>query len=287
MGVARPTFERRQLGLTLRRLRDQAGKPQQVAADLLKKTRTRIVQLEDGTATISIEELGKLLDCYGVSGDERATVMELGVQARRRQKRRVHVDHLPDAYQRFADLEASANEINWFETGIIPGLLQSPGYMRAILAEGEGIWWDENDSQRDDRLGYRIERQARVLESEERRIFRFVITEDALHANMGSPGVMKEQIGHLLSLIDAQPDLTIRVLRNDAYPNPARGGGLWIFGFGERGTPVAYSPAIGGPSAYYDDEADTSRMLQAFYRIWELSLSRRESRRVIEGSMKE
>lgn len=287
MGVARPTFERRQLGLTLRRLRDEAGKPQQAAADLLKKTRTRIVQLEDGTATISIEELVKLLDCYGVSGAERKTVMELGAQARRRQKRRVHVDHLPDAYQRFADLEASANEINWFETGIIPGLLQSPSYMRAILAEGEGIWWDENDSQGDDRLAYRIERQARVLKSEERRIFRFVITEDALHANLGSPDVMKEQISHLLSLIDAQPDLTIRVLRNDAYPNPARGNGLWIFGFGDRAAPVSYSPAILGPSTYYDDEADTSRMLQAFYRIWELSLSRRESRRLIEGVAKE
>lgn len=287
MGVARPTFERRQLGLTLRRLRDQAGEPQQVAADLLGKTRTRIVQLEDGTATVSQEELVKLLDCFGVTGDERETVLELGAQARRRQKRRVYVDHLPDAYQRFADLEVSASEINWFETGIIPGLLQSPSYMRAILAEGEGVWWDEDDAQGHDRLAYRIERQARLLDADERRIMRFVITEDSLRANMGSPDVMREQISHLLTLLDAHPDLTIRVLRNDAYPNPARGGGLWIFGFGERAAPVAYSPAVGGPSAYYDDEGDTSRMLQAFYRIWELALSRRESRRVIEGIAKE
>ena len=287
MGVARPTFERRQLGLTLRRLRDQAGKPQQVAADLLEKTRTRIVQLEDGTATISQEELVKLLDCYGVTGDERETVLELGAQARRRQKRRVHVDHLPDAYQRFADLEASASEINWFETGIIPGLLQSPSYMRAVFAECEGVWWEADGEQGRDRLTYRIERQARLFESDERRILRFVVTEDALHANLGSPDVMKEQSNHILSLLDAHPDLTVRVLRNDAHPNPARGGGLWIFGFGDRAAPVGYSPAVLGPSAYYDDEADTSRMLQAFYRVWELSLSRRESRRMIEGIAKE
>lgn len=287
VGVARPTFERRQLGLTLRRLRDQAGKPQQVAADLLKKTRTRIVQLEDGTATISQEELVKLLDCYGVAGGERETVLELGAQARRRQKRRVHVDHLPDAYQRFADLEASASEINWFETGIIPGLLQSPSYMRAVFAECEGVWWEKDDAEGQDRLAYRIERQARLLESDERRIFRFVVTEDALHANLGSPDVMREQLGHLLALLDAHPDLTVRVLRNDAYPNPSRGRGLWIFGFGERAAPVGYSPAANGPSTYHDDEADTSRMLRAFYRIWEQSLSRGESRRLIEGIAKE
>jgi transcriptional regulator with XRE-family HTH domain len=287
VGTARPTFERRQLGLALRRLRDQAGKPQQVAADLLEKTRTRIVQLEDGTATISREELIKLLDCYDVTGDERETVLGLGLQARRRQKRRVHVDHLPNAYQRFADLEASASEINWFETGIIPGLLQSPNYMRAVFAECEGVWWKVDDEQGTDRLAYRIERQARLLGSDERRILRFVVTEDALHANLGSPKVMKEQSSHLLSLIDTRPDLTVRVLPNDAYPNPARGGGLWIFGFGDRAAPVGYSPAILGPSTYYDDETDTSRMLQAFYRIWELSLSRSESRRVIESSAKE
>jgi transcriptional regulator with XRE-family HTH domain len=287
VGVARPTFERRQLGLTLRRLRDQAGKPQQVAADLLRKTRTRIVQLEDGTATVSQEELVALLDCYGVTGDERETVLELGAQARRRQKRRVHVDHLPDAYQRFADLEASASEINWFETGIIPGLLQSPAYMRAVFAECEGVWWDADDEQGGDRLAYRIERQARLFESGMRRILRFVVTEDALHANMGSPDVMKEQNNHILSLLDTHADLTVRVLRNDTYRNPARGGGLWIFGFGDRAAPVGYSPAVLGPSSYYDDEADTSRMLQAFYRIWELSLSRTESRRLIESSAKE
>lgn len=287
MGVARPTFERRQLGLTLRRLRDQAGKPQQVAADLLDKTRTRIVQLEDGTATVSQEELVKLLDCYGVTGDERETVMELGAQARRRQKRRVHVDHLPDAYQRFADLEASATEINWFETGIIPGLLQSPSYMRAIFAECEGVWWAEDDSQGHDRLTYRIERQTRLLESDERKIFRFVVTEDALRANLGSPDVMQEQLRHLLALLDAHPDLTVRVLRNDAHPHPARGRGLWTFGFGDRAAPVGYSPAVYGTSTYYDDEADVSRMLRAFYRVWELSLSRRESRRLIESSAKE
>lgn len=287
MGTARPTFERRQLGLTMRRLRDEAGKSQQVAADVVGRTRTRIVQLEDGSATFSQEDLGKLLDCYGVTGDERATVLELGLQARKRQKRRIYVDQLPDAYQRFADLEASAIEINWFETGIIPGLLQSPTYMRAIFAECEGVWWEINNAQGRDRLTYRIERQSRLLESDQRRIFRFVVTEDALRANLGSPAVMREQLDHLLALLDAHPDLTVRVLRNDTYGNPARGRGLWIFGFGERAAPVGYSPAVYGPSVYYDDHADTTIMLRAFHRVWELALSREESRRLISQVAKE
>jgi transcriptional regulator with XRE-family HTH domain len=287
MGTARPTFERRQLGLTMRRLRDEAGKSQQVAADVVGRTRTRIVQLEDGSATFSQEDLGKLLDCFGVTGDERATVLELGLQARKRQKRRIYVDQLPDAFQRFADLEASATEINWFETGIIPGLLQSPSYMRAIVAEGEGVWWEANDAQGRDRLAFRVERQNRLLQSDDRRILRFVVTEDALRANLGAPAVMQEQLEHLLALLDAHPDLGVRVLPNDAYGNPARGHGLWIFEFGERGAPVGYSPAMPGPAAYYDNHEDITIMLRAFHRVWELALSREESRRLISRVVKE
>ncbi|GLW94430.1 transcriptional regulator [Actinokineospora globicatena] len=260
---------------------------QQASAEAVGKVRSRIVQLEDGTATASEEDLRTLLDCYTVTGDERATVLELGAQARRRQKRRVHVDNLPDAYRRFADLEASASEINCFETGIIPGLLQSPGYVQALFAEAEGAWWLPDDDQGEDRLVYRLERQARLLGDADRRIIRFVITEDALRANMGAREVMREQLAHLLGMLDKLPDLNIRVLRADAYGNPLRGRGLMILGFGERGSTVGYSSAVLGPSTYYDGENEVESMLRAFYRLWELALSRKESRRLIEQIAKE
>jgi transcriptional regulator with XRE-family HTH domain len=286
VGTARPTFERRQLGLTLRRLRDRAGKPQQAAALALNKTRTRVVQLEDGTATISQEDLETLLDLYEVTGEERETVIELANQARKRQKRRVYVDQLPDAYQRWADLEASASEINCFETGLIPGLLQSESYMRALLSEGE-VFWEPSVTERSDRLAYRLERQRRMVEAPDGRMLRFVINEEALRANMGALDVMHEQLRHLLDLDRAHGDLTIRVLANDAFGNPLRGQSLWYFGFGDRGAPICYSPSVPGPSTYYDRETDTTTLLRAFYRVWELALSRTASRRLIESLLKE
>jgi transcriptional regulator with XRE-family HTH domain len=287
VGQARPTLERRQLGLTLRRLREGAGKPQQEVAALLGKARSRVVQLEDGTATVSQEDLGRLLDYYGVVEAERLTVLELGTQARKRQKRRTFVDQLPGGFRLLADLEASASEINWFETGLIPGALQSPSYMRALLAEGEGVWWEQAGRGSEERLAFREERQRRLFDMDGQRTLRYVLTEDALHANMGRPEVMGEQLQHMLMLLDRHRDLTVRVLRNDTYGNPARGGSLWIFGFGDRGTPVGYSAVMPGPDLYLDNEGDTSMMLRAFYRVWELALSREESRRLIETVLKE
>jgi transcriptional regulator with XRE-family HTH domain len=282
VGQARQTFERRQLGMTLRRLRDEAGKTQQDAADVLGKVRSRVVSLEDGSATATPEDLSALLDCYQVAGEERETLLALAAQARKRTKRRTHVDVLPNAYRRFADLEASSAEINCYESGLIPGLLQSPGYVRAVHAECEGIWWRKKDAEREDRLAFRTQRQAKVFEQAERRMLRFVITEDALHANMGEPEVMREQLAHLLGLIGEHRDLTVRILGNDVFGNPARGNSLLIFCFGERGAPIGYSAAALGPSTYYDHEKDTAAMLRAFYRVWELALSRKESRRLIE-----
>jgi hypothetical protein len=282
MGQAKQTFERRQLGMALRRLRDEAGRTQQDAADAVGKVRSRVVALEDGTATATPDDLTALLDCYQVADEERETLFALAAQARLRTKRRTHIDVLPDAYRRFADLESSATEINCYEPGIVPGLLQSPAYTRAVLAECEGIWWRKKNVEGADRLAFRLERQARAFEPAERRTLRFVVTEDALRANMGAGEVMREQLAHLRSLIAEHRDLTVRVLTNDVYGNPARGNSLLIFGFGERGTPIGYSEAVLGPSTYYDHEKDTMAMLRAFHRVWELALSRKESGLVIK-----
>ena len=287
VGQALQTFERRQLGMALRRLRDEAGKTQQDAADLLGKVRSRVVSLEDGSATASPDDLTILLDLYQVDGEERDTLLALAAKARARTKRRTHVDVLPNAYRRFADLEASASEINCYESGRIPGLLQSPAYVRAVLAECEGVWWRKKDVEGGDRLAFRTERQSKIFESMEPRLLRFVITEDALHANMGAPEVMREQLTHLLALIGEYRDLTVRVLGSDVFGNPARGSSLLIFGFGERGAPVGYSEAVLGPSTYYDDGKDTAAMLKAFHRVWELALSRRDSRRLMERILEE
>nr|WP_042185234.1 helix-turn-helix transcriptional regulator [Kibdelosporangium sp. MJ126-NF4]CEL16636.1 Putative DNA-binding protein [Kibdelosporangium sp. MJ126-NF4]CTQ89012.1 Putative DNA-binding protein [Kibdelosporangium sp. MJ126-NF4] len=281
MGQARPTAERRQLGLTLRRLREQAGRTQDVAAVAIGKARTKIVAVEDGTSTASTEDLDALLDCYGVHGAERQTVLELGVQARKRAQRRAYVDTLPDAYDRFADLEAKATEISWYESGIIPGPLQSVEYARAVLEEGDGVWWEKGNPEGEDRLKFRLRRLEKMWNSAEPKKLRYVVAKEALHANMGQPDIMRGQLRHMLSLLYRREDLAIRVLPNDVYGNPARGKGLLIFGFGDGTAPLGWSSAVHGPSTYYDELSDIAALRRAFERIWELSLSVRDSKRLI------
>ncbi|ONI87554.1 hypothetical protein ALI144C_09230 [Actinosynnema sp. ALI-1.44] len=281
MGQARPTVERRQLGLTLRRLRDEAGLTQDVAAAAIGKARTKIVALEDGTTTATVDDLVALLDLYEVHGADRNSLLELGVRARKRPKRRVTVDTLPDAYDRFANLEARATEISWYESSIIPGPLQSVGYVRAVFEEGEGVWWAKGDPEGEDRVNFRLRRLEKLWGSTEPKRMRYVVAKEALHANMGHPDIMRGQLRHMLSLLYQCEDLAIRVLPSDVYGNPGRGNGLLIFDFGDENAPVGWSSAVIGPSTYYDEPSDIAALRRAFERIWELSLSERDSKRLI------
>jgi transcriptional regulator with XRE-family HTH domain len=284
MGQARPTFERRQLGLTLRRLREGAGVTQEAAAASLGKVRSRVIALEDGTATATEDDLVALMDCYGMySSAERGTLLALGEHARLRQKRRSRADVMPDAYQRLADLEAGAEEIHCFEAGVIPVLLQSEPYRRAVVAEGEGVWWDAGAEEAEAQVVFRRRRQDRVFGATEPRTLRFVIAEDALRANLGRRDVMVSQLDLLLALISGRRDLAVRVLRGDVHGNPARGANLLVLRFGDRGASVAYSAAALGAPVHYDDPADVGAASRAFERVWGLASSRRETRSLIEG----
>lgn len=271
----------------MRRLRERAGASQQVAAAAIGKARSQLVELEDGRGTLAPEVLENLLDFYAVTGDERQTAMELGALARARQKRRAYTDLLPGSFQRLADLEASAIEINWYEYGIIPGLLQSLGYVRATMDDGNGIWWQPSNAELEERIAFRLDRQEKTLNAAEPKTLRFVITEDALTVAVGSPDIMREQRRHILKLLEDNDNLTVQVLRSETYGNPARGNGMAILGFGGRGSPIGFTPAVFGPSTYLDQEADTVALLRGFRRLQELALDPDDSVRLIRRIDKE
>jgi transcriptional regulator with XRE-family HTH domain len=281
MGKARQTFERRQLGLALRRLRVQAGKSQVAAADHVSKTRSRMAELEDGQTTLTAEELAKLCDFYEADDEQRRIVLELGVLAKTRQKKRAHLDLLPGSFQRFADMEAGATEIRCYEPGIIPGLLQSPGYLRAEMTDTDGVWWEPSIAEMHERITFRTNRQTRTIDSTEPKVLRFVVTEAALCAAVGSPQVMSEQRRHILTLLESKDNLTVRVLRTETYGNPAKVGGLTVFEFGDHGPPVGFASVVYGPSAFFDSESDIAALLRAFGRVEEMALSVDESVRFI------
>ncbi|GGP39114.1 hypothetical protein GCM10010185_08310 [Saccharothrix coeruleofusca] len=280
MGLAQQTVERLQLGLALARLRDAANKSQQEAASAIGRTAGRISQVENGKGTLNTDELGVLLDFYGVAEDERETVLALGVASRKRQSRRGYVDVLPQPFQRMTDLQVAAEVIDWYECGVIPGLAQSPAYIRALLSSADSIFWEASERETEERIQFRLAQQRRVLRSGQSKTINLVFSEDTLHHLIGGASVMRGQVLHLLQLVEENPRLTIQVVPNSVENNPALGGGLVALEFGEA-RPVAFASVLHGPYTYYDQPGDTEPMRRIFNRVRELAMSPEDTRSLL------
>jgi len=96
--------------------------------------------------------------------------------------------------RRFAEIESTAQHVSTFTCTLVPGLLQTERYARAIFTAG-GQTGDALEANLRDRLSVRQRR----LADPELRVTQ-VITEGALSWHVGSPELMIEQLDHLASL---------------------------------------------------------------------------------------
>ncbi|MGW6935239.1 helix-turn-helix domain-containing protein [Lentzea sp. NPDC054927] len=274
MGQARQTVERLQLGLTLQRLRNEAGKSQQEAADEIGRSAGRLSQVENGKGALGTTELVRLLDFYGVKPDERATVLALGKASRRRQPRLGYVDALPDAFLRYMDLLSAAKRISWYECGVIPGLVQSQSYVKAIVDAGGSFGTEEETAER---IAFRLALQQKVLTSSNVERIDIVFTEDSLLHVVGDHSVMREEVLHMLQLLEQHSALSIRIVPLDAVNNPGLGGGLVALEF-DTAKPITFATVLYGPSTYYDEPSYTDPMMQLFEQIQDFAWSARDTR---------
>jgi hypothetical protein len=234
----------------------------------------------DGKGTLTGQELTRLLAFLDATAEQKRRLLALGVEARKRPVPRRYRDLLHDSYERLVDLELLASELCYYERGIIPGLLQTPEYVEAIMLDGDGIWWESSWPERHNRVKFRLERQKLIMDAEPAKTMRFVIAEDALRTEAGGPEIMARQMGYLLSLVE-RPNINIRVISPTVRHNPAPGAGLTLLRLGAELLPVCLMPQVYGPSTYLDHPVDVDRVARAFDKIEQLAMSTAESRKFI------
>lgn len=286
MGYGRQTVERRQLGLMLKKFRERKGVSQADAAREIGRKQTRVSRAENGVGSLAPEELESLLDFYGINENERATALALGGQARKRQRGRTYTDHLPRAFERLADLQADAHSIGFYETGIVPGLAQSPDYAREVIAACDGVWWERSESEVRNRLDFRLEQQRRVLEADLPKDISFVLNETVLCQVVGSVSVLRGQILHLLRLGE-RPNVSVQVLTTTEPRNPLLGAGLITLDFGGSAPRIAFVSGTFGPAIYHDQEEDTGPMFRAFEIVRARALDHDRSRALLIDKLRE
>lgn len=219
-----PTIRRRELGALLRTLRTEKGWNVDQVASRLRVSSSKVSRLETGQRGVRDADIHSLCDLYGVEGEQRQRLTELAREGRKRA--RWQPRGLP--YSKYIEQEAEAVAVSDYGLGILPGLLQTADYARAVVRAAVPRWVPEEVKQR---VEGRVARQ-QLLFSERPPRFEAVVDESVLHRVVGSPAVMRAQLERLLLLADLR-SVTLRVIPYAAGALPAGNNKFIILRFAQ------------------------------------------------------
>ncbi len=207
MATPSPTVRRKRLTTELRRLREQAGLTCEDVGQRLECSGTRISRMETGRISARPGDVRELLEIYGVTGAEADSLVQLARDARRKGWWHSYGRVLPPWFEAYIGLESDAARLRDFQPLVVPGLLQTEGYARAVLRAAPHAGRGEDI---DRQVALRMQRQA-ILDQASPPEAWLVISESVLRMRVGGTAVMRAQLRRLADLA-ARPDLTIQVL---------------------------------------------------------------------------
>ncbi|WP_249352047.1 helix-turn-helix domain-containing protein [Nocardiopsis akebiae] len=190
----------------LKRLRTQAKLSQEQVANELGWDTSKLYRIENGRfVRLTTEAVAALCRLYGSTDALREELVEIAKAARKQKP--WWFQHEDVAGNAFYSLENEATKIQQYAMGIVPGLLQHPDYIEALMARG----FVTDPKERQKRVAARIERCTSILDRDVPPRIWAVIDESALRCLVGGPEVMRTQFQHLMEL-DKRPNIDIQVL---------------------------------------------------------------------------
>src|ERR1700689_3465380 len=215
-----PPVRRRLVGGALRRYRENMGYALEDAARVLECDRSKISRIETGQRGIRPKELRELLAEYGVPDSEQGALLAIASRGGQRGWWHPYADILSEPYMDYVIMESAASEIMTYEAQLVPDLLQTDEYARAIAAAEPGY---VTHQQQEDAVAAKAVRRQAVL-NESRRLS-VILGEGALHQVVGGAAVLAGQLGHLARLNDDAPAITLQVLPFSAGAHAGAGSG--------------------------------------------------------------
>lgn len=211
--VAGPTVVRRQLGRQLKALRELAGfsVAQVVAHRSLGISRAKLFKLEAGKHPVKPQDVAVLCGHYRAAAEETEALTSLALATTGESWWHVYgEDAVLDGFPLYLEIEPITHELFTYESELIPGLLQTPKYARAVYqARNPG----DASSEIERRVALRVQRQAILtrVEPTPAPTLHVVLNEAAVLREVGGPDVMRDQIERLRDAAH-RPNININIL---------------------------------------------------------------------------
>ncbi|MEU0543435.1 helix-turn-helix transcriptional regulator [Nocardia sp. NPDC005978] len=287
---ASSTLPRRQLGRYLRDWRSQAGLTIAEAARLMEWGASTLQRLEKGNAdrirTIDIHELCRI---YGIPAEIADGLKGLAQQAAVKSWWHSYGDLIPENFDVYVGLEASAQQLSCYQSELVPGLLQTADYARALNGLG---YPEEGAAEVDRRVQLRMQRQAMITRRMHPATVAMVLHESVLRRTVGGAKVMAAQLRHLAEL-STRPNVDLRILPFTAGVPLGLSTGPFVileFGSDSKGQPVeppvVYVEGFTG-DLYLERHGDVARYRRARDHLADCALDAQDSRYLLRQVVKD
>ncbi|MGG8410307.1 helix-turn-helix domain-containing protein [Streptomyces sp. 12297] len=282
---ARPTLRRRRLGSLLADCRDKAGLSGEEAATRLGWHHTKLSKVENARAGVTPKDIDLLMRTYGVADADLISALQgLARDAGKQGWWATYGDVVANPYRDYLSLESDAVGIRFYGGHLVPGLLQRPGYAKAIIT---GTAMPPRTPQEVQALvDVRMARQAVLSRSDRPPLkLRAVIHQSVLQQVGSDPSIMLDQLNHLLYMSE-RTNITIQVMPMSAGAHPGLLGLFSVVDF-EKPWPtvVQLENILGG--TFVEGTADVQQFDDAFEAIVADALSVDASRKAIMTRIEE
>ncbi|WP_217140696.1 helix-turn-helix transcriptional regulator [Streptomyces sp. AC627_RSS907] len=267
---------RRQLATRLRELREASGLTLTEVSKQIEVNQGSLSRIETGERGTTPVLVRALLDCYAVTDTElRDDILDLVRADKEQQKpwwRKYSAVLTPTRYDGYLALEAGAIGLANYQPLLVPGLLQTEDYARAVIAQMRP---DLSPEQVDALVKVRMERQESRLSGERPAELRAVLDEAVLHRVIGSPTVMRQQFAHLAQAGE-QPNVTIQLLPFSLGAHPGLYGPFVILTFPQPTAPLVWLENPNN-SVYLESPSDVQNYTDTFDQLRASALSPAET----------
>jgi transcriptional regulator with XRE-family HTH domain len=264
-----PGVRRRVLGKSLRMLREEQGLTASAVAKRLGMAQPSLTRMETGRNAILTRHVYRLCEIYGASKAKTDRLIRLSEESKERGWWESYSDVINDWFEIYASLESDAEQILLYESEFVPGMFQTPGYIRAVYRAAHPEATDDAANRAVDL------RRARQLRLEDRNITA-LINEGAIRRAVGGSSVMLDQVRHLVDLIERR-HAEIRIVPFSAGAHPAMSGPFILMKFPDAGEiDLVYVENERG-GVYFERPEDLARYTDIFARAQEFALTPEKS----------
>jgi transcriptional regulator with XRE-family HTH domain len=272
--VRSPTLRRRELGARLRALRLERGLTVDQVAERMLCSPSKVSRMETGQRGATLRDVRDLCTLYGVT--DPAQVSHLMELVKEGKQQAWWQSHELDYFATYVGLEQAATYLCYYQSSIVPGLLQTVEYARAMY-EG-GLPAEFTPERADELIEVRLRRQ-QVLSRDPPLKLEAVFDEAVLHRLVGGRAVMAAQLQHLVE-VAKRPNVTLQVIPYDAGAHPAMDSMFTLVEFDGVAPSVVYVEGLMG-WLYIEREHEVTRYKQILEYLRNIALNPKETIKLV------